>query len=166
MPRPHTKELLLRESQKEHDALEESLAALESRQMTEAGIVGEWSVKDVLAHLYEWEQMVLHWWRSSQQGETPHVPAEGYKWNQLPALNEEIWVKHRDRSLDQVLEMVRSSFGEVMQTIEGIPEETLFTPGLYAWMNKNTLASYFTSCTSSHYRWARKEVRKGLRAAG
>ena len=86
MPRPHTKALLLSESQKEHQALEEFLSTLSPEQMAQSGIVGEWSVKDVLAHLYEWEQMVLGW-----------------------------------------------------------------------------LAAYFTSCTSSHYRWAHKEMRKGLR---
>ena len=60
--------------------------------------------------------------------------------------------------------MYRDSYQEVMATIEGLSEGTLFTRGLYPWMNKNALAAYFTSCTSSHYRWARKEMRKGFRA--
>jgi hypothetical protein len=50
-----------------------------------------------------------------------------------------------------------------MQAIESLSEETLFTPGLYPWMNKNTLGAYFVSATSSHYRWARKEMKKGLK---
>jgi hypothetical protein len=73
--------------------------------MEEPGIVGEWSVKDVLAHLYEWEQMVLRWLAAGKRGETPEVPAEGYKWNQLPALNEEIWLKYKDLPLDEILSM-------------------------------------------------------------
>ena len=163
MPRPHTKPLLLSESQKEHDALEAYLDTLTSEQMTQTGIVGEWSIKDVLAHLYEWEQMVLGWLAASERGETPHVPAEGYKWNQLPALNEEIYQKYYQQPLEEVLSMYRASYQQVMETIEGIPEEKLFTRGLHRWMNKNAFAAYFTSCTSSHYRWARKEMRKGFR---
>lgn len=163
MPRPHTKALLLSASQKEHQALEQYLETLSTEQMTRSGVVGEWAVKDVLAHLYEWEQMVLGWLNAGQRGETPQVPAEGFKWNQLPALNEHIFQKHRGRTLDEVLEMFHQSFQQVMDTIEGMPEETLFTAGLYPWMNQNTLASYFTSCTSSHYVWARKEIRKGQR---
>ena len=129
--------------------------------------------------------MVLGWVAAGQHGETPHVPAEGYKWNQLPALNEEIRQKHLRRSLDEVQAMFRKSYQKTMETgsqgiavvgghswqfpknletIEGLPGETLFTSGLYPWMNKNTLAAYFTSCTSSHYRWALKEIRKGLGA--
>ncbi|MBN1453868.1 MAG: ClbS/DfsB family four-helix bundle protein [Anaerolineales bacterium] len=163
MPRPHTKPSILAESRKEHEALEEFLFALAPEQMTEPGMLGEWSVKDVLAHLYEWEQMVLGWLAASQRGESPHVPAEGYKWSQLPALNEMIQEKHSRRTLDELLPMFRNSYEQVMATIENLSEEDLLTPGLYPWMNKNTLAAYFVSCTSSHYRWARKEMKKGLK---
>ena len=70
MPRPHTKALLLSESQKERAALDELLEPLTPVQMTEPGILGEWSVKDVLAHLYEWEQMVLGWLAATERGKT------------------------------------------------------------------------------------------------
>lgn len=163
MPRAQSKPQLLSESQKERGALEEFLATLIPEQMTQPGLLGEWSAKDVLAHLYEWEQMVLGWLAASQRGESPHVPAEGYKWSQLPALNETIREKHSGRSLDEILALFRDSYQQITQTIENLSEETLFTPGLYPWMNKNTLGAYFVSCTSSHYRWARKEIKKGLK---
>jgi hypothetical protein len=47
------------------------------------GIVGEWSAKDVLAHLTEWEQMVLGWYHAGLAGETPALPAPGFKWSEL-----------------------------------------------------------------------------------
>jgi hypothetical protein len=163
MPRPHTKPQILAESQKEHEALEKFLSALSPDQMTEPGMLGDWSGKDVLAHLYEWEQMVLGWLAASERGEVPAVPAEGYKWSQLPALNEKIREKHSSRSLEETLTLFRDSYNQIMKTIENLSEEVLFTPGLYPWMNKNTLAAYFVSCTSSHYRWARTEMKKRLR---
>lgn len=163
MPRPDTKDLLLSESEKERHALEETLDELAPEDFTLGGVVGEWSVKDVLAHLYEWEQMVLSWLAAGRKGETPAVPAEGFKWSQLPALNEMIRVKHERESLERIQQLYADSHKEIMETIFSLSEETLFTPGLYPWMNKNTLAAYFTSATSSHYRWARKEIRKGLR---
>jgi len=164
MPRPHTKELLLTESQKEHDKLDEYLSSLSQEQIIEPGIVADWSVKDVLAHLYEWEQMVLRWLAAGQRGEKPQVPSEGYKWNQIPALNEKIWLKYKDYTHTEVLSMFKESYFETMDTIENLSEEILFTRALYPWMNKNHLAAYFTSCTSSHYRWALKEIRKGFRS--
>lgn len=163
MPRPQTKDQILAESQKEHKALDEFVSSLSAEQMEQSGMMGAWSAKDFLAHLYEWEQMVLAWLAAGQRGENPSVPAEGYKWNQLPALNEEIRQKHMPRTPDNILEMYQDSHKQVMKTIESLPEKELFTPGLYPWMNKNTLAAYFVSCTSSHYRWARTEMRKGLK---
>ena len=164
MPRPQTKKELIDASQKEHDALDQYLQTLTPEQFLEADIVGVWTAKDVIAHLYEWEQMVLSWWAAAQAGETPHLPADGFKWSEIPALNEKIRQKHANKSLDEVFQLYGDSYQETMHTIESIPEETLFTKALYPWMNKNSMASYFTSCTSSHYRWARKEIRKGFRA--
>jgi hypothetical protein len=51
----------------------------------------------------------------------------------------------------------------MLKAVEALSEEELFTPRLYPWTNKNALAAYFISATSSHYAWARKEVRKCLK---
>ena len=88
MPRPTSKTDLLAAIEKERSALETYLETLTLEQMTDPGIVGEWSVKDVLAHLIEWEQMVLGWHAAGLRGETPELPAPGFKWNQTPALNQ------------------------------------------------------------------------------
>lgn len=164
MSRPANKLQLTASAREERQKLDDFLSTLTPDQMTQDGILGPWSAKDVLAHLYEWEQMVLHWYIAGKRGETPAVPAEGYKWSQILALNQYIYEKHRDRQLEQVLALYRQSHAQVMETIEARSEKELFTPGLHPWMNKNYLASYFASCTSSHYRWARTEMRKGLKA--
>jgi hypothetical protein len=47
--------------------------------------------------------------------------------------------------------------------VQAASEEDLFTPGRYAWTKQNLLAAYFASATSSHYVWAKKEIRKCLK---
>jgi hypothetical protein len=166
MPRPTSKTDLLQAIEKERGALEAQLEILIPEQMTVPGIVGEWSVKDVLAHLIEWEQMVLGWHAAGLRGETPELPAPGFKWNQTPALNQHIYEKHRDRHLDDVLAQFQASHKEILGVIQNLSNDELFTAGRFAWTKKNTLGTYFVSATSSHYLWARKEIRKGLRNAG
>jgi len=163
MPRVFSKTQILEQSKKEHERLEQLLATLTPEQMEAAGVEWTWSVKDVLMHLYEWEQMVMRWLSASQRGETPCVPAEGYKWNQLPALNQHIYEKYHDLPLPEALEKFQASYRQVTAVIEGLSEEELFTPGRYPWMNQNALASYFASCTSSHYVWAIKEIKKKVK---
>jgi hypothetical protein len=54
---------LLEEIQLERTMLEETLASVPMRLMTKAGVTrGGWSVKDILAHLVEWQQMNLDWY--------------------------------------------------------------------------------------------------------
>jgi len=162
MPRPTTKDQLLTASQQEHAALEELLAPLTPEQMTRPGALGDWSVKDVLAHLIEWEQMALSWYKAGRRGQAPHTPAEGFNWGQLPALNQRIYEKHRDRPLGDVLKQFKTSYRQALKAAQGMSEEELFTPGYYAWTKKNALAAYFIGCMSSHYHWARTELGKGL----
>jgi hypothetical protein len=40
-------------------ALKESYAGLSASQLTEPGVMGEWSVKDILAHVTTWEEEAL-----------------------------------------------------------------------------------------------------------
>ena len=91
MPRPTTKNQLLQAIEIERKALEELLSELSPAQMTQPGLVGEWSAKDVLAHLIEWEHMVLSWHSAGLKGKVPVTPAEGFNWAQLPQLNQQIY---------------------------------------------------------------------------
>jgi hypothetical protein len=164
MPKPDTKKKLIAASLKERQALLDELSDLTPEQMLETGVVGEWSVKDVMAHLHEWQQMLLGWLQASLNGEMPQVPAKGFNWGQLPALNDQIFQRYKERELSEVQTLFESSYAETLDRIESYAEEELFQRAVYPWMNNNHLAAYFIANTSSHDRWARKEIRKGLRA--
>ena len=163
MPRPTSRMELLAAIDQERPALEAFLATLTSEQMVAPGVVGEWSVKDVLAHLVEWEQMVLGWYRAGLRGERPALPAPGYKWSETPALNQMIYEKHRNRPLVEIMAEFQASHQEIVEVIRALTNDDLFTAGRYPWTQKNTLGAYFVSATSSHYLWARNEMRKGLK---
>jgi hypothetical protein len=164
MPRPATKKQLLEAIEIEGKALDQLLAGLSPQQMIQPGIVGEWSVKDVLAHLLEWEHMVLSWHAAGVKGKIPVTPAEGFNWAQLPELNQQIYEKHCSRPLDEIQKEFKSLNKKMLSTLQGLSEEELFTRGHYAWTKNNTLGTYFVSCTSSHYNWARTNIKKGLKA--
>jgi len=164
MPRPTTKNQLLETIEIERKALEKFLTELSPAQMIQPGVVGEWSVKDVLAHLIEWEHMVLNWHSAGLQGKVPVTPAEGFNWAQLPQLNQQIYEKYRTRALAEIQKEFKSSYKKMLSSIQGLSEEDLFTRGRFAWTKNNTLGAYFISSTSSHYHWARTTMKKGLNA--
>ena len=163
MPRTTTKQQLIGDAQTERATLEKLLATLTPEQMTQSKSADDWSAKDVLAHLIEWEGMVMKWYETGAKGKVPAVPSEEYNWAKLPQLNHAIYLKHRDRSLEDIQKEFKSSHKKIMKMIESIPEKELFTRGQYPWTRNNLLAAYFVSATSSHYRWARIEIRKKVK---
>ncbi|MDD5370113.1 MAG: ClbS/DfsB family four-helix bundle protein [Anaerolineaceae bacterium] len=163
MPRPTTKDQLISDSRTEYSGLERLIANLSPDEMVKPGVMGDWSVKDILAHLSEWHCMVLSWYESGLRGMALPIPAKGFKWSQLPALNQQIYLRYRDQPLDEVLSRFRGFHHQVMKLIDDLTPEELFTPGYYTWTKKNHLAAYIVCCTGGHYRWASTEIRKGIR---
>jgi hypothetical protein len=105
MGRRLAKKQLLAEIELRRTELDETLAAVPRRVMTEGGVTrGGWSVKDILAHLVEWQRMALGWYEAGLRGEKPAMPAPGYTLRELPRLNHDIYVRYRRRSLRAVLE--------------------------------------------------------------
>jgi len=84
MPKLTTKNQIIETAQTERGLLEQLLANLTPEQMTQPNIVGNWSTKDILGHLVEWEQMVVKWYQAGIKGKVPAVPSEEYNWGQLP----------------------------------------------------------------------------------
>jgi hypothetical protein len=163
MSRPLNKPQLLAAIQKEYTTLEKFLSSLTAEQWTNAPAPEAWAVKDVIAHLYEWQQMFFTWYETGLRGETPAVPAPGYKWSQLPALNQHIYEKYQQLSSEQTLALFRESHQKTIEFIENLSEAELTTPGLYKWMNKNTLMAYLNANTAAHYVWAVKDAKKALK---
>jgi hypothetical protein len=162
------KKELLTAIQAERSKLDETLALVSVPQMTEAGVTkGGWSVKDVLAHLVEWQQMSLSWYAAGLRGERPALPADGYSWRDLPRLNAAIYQKHRDRALKAVLRDYRASHERVVELITGLRESDLVEPGRFAWTGPSwTLSDYLRATTAAHYLWARTRIRRWLRGQG
>ncbi len=166
MPRPTSKGELVEAANKELADLRAEVDVLTPEQMTEPDIVGPWSVKDVFAHLTAWHQMALGWYEAGLRGEQPELPAPGFKWNQTPALNQQIFEQYRAVSLQEVMDAFERTHAATMDTINALSDEALFGKSQYAWTGNNTLGTYFVSTTSSHYLWARREIRKGRKAKG
>jgi hypothetical protein len=157
---------LLAEISTERTKLEHLLESLSDRQLTQRGRnESDWAIKDVLTHLIDWESRGNGWYESGKRGEEVAVPAKGFGWNETKKLNEQIFKRHRRKSLTTV----RSEFVVVhratIQLIKRLSDAELTELNYYAWTGKSwTLSDYFRANTASHYKWATKKIRKWLRA--
>lgn len=155
---------LLAEIRDEREALDELLGGLSVREMTRRNVTAAgWSVKDILGHLVGWQQMNLAWYEAGERGERPAVPAPGLTWKDVRQLNEIIHQRHRRRSLAAVRKDYETFHNRMVDLIQRVPDADLVTVGRFAWAGPTwTLSDYIRANTASHYRWARKHIRKWL----
>jgi hypothetical protein len=157
---------LLKTIHRERTALDETLTLLTTRQMTQAGVTrGGWSVKDILAHLAEWQQMNIRWYEAGLRGEKPELPAPGLTWREIPRLNQMIYRKHRRRSLRAIQHDYRLNHDRIVALVKSLTNSDLTTLGRYSWTGPSwTLSDYFRANTAAHYLWARTRIRRWLRS--
>jgi hypothetical protein len=145
----------------EHQAFIELVRSVPKSRFREAGVWGDgWTILDLLAHISEWEQMCMGWYKAGRDGGHPILPAPGFKWNETPRLNHAIWDKHRLKSARQVLDEFEASYQETFFVIRKLSEDELLTPGHFAWTGKYPLTTYLAPNTCSHYRFATKILKR------
>ena len=162
-----SKRELIEAIEREHRVFMEVTAPIPRARYEELGVWGDgWTLKDLFAHLTEWEQMFLRWYRVGLTGGTPALPAAGYRWNETPRLNRAIWEKHRHRSWRAVRRDFGRSYAEILELARSLTKRQLLTPGHFPWTKKLPLVSYLGPNTCSHYRTAAKIVKRWKRQQG
>jgi len=145
---------LLEEIYSERTRLEAKIKALTPDEYVFPGSMGNWSVKDILQHLVDWEQRWTSWYQAGKRGLEVHTPEEGYNWRQMGILNELYRVRNKDRPLNEVLDDFHASYKQIMDVIESIPEKEMLEVGKYSWTGKLPLIGWIAGNTCEHYKWA------------
>lgn len=166
MPRPKSKDELLTESQGNFEkllALVHSYPKEALKKEFSQGTMNR-NIRDVLAHLHHWHKMMLSWYDIGMKGKKPDMPAKGYTWKTLPFLNMKIRETYQDVTLENVQKMILDSHQQVHYIIKKHSNEELFQKKKYPWTGSTSLGAYLISNTSSHYDWAHKVIKRGMKS--
>ena len=112
---------LLQQLDKAWTAFKESYAGLSDAQLTEPGVTGQWSVKDILGHVTTWEEEALHYLPLIGQGDKP--PAYSKQYGGIDAFNAQMTEQKRGLSLSDVLRQLDETHRRLIDYIERVPEE-------------------------------------------
>jgi hypothetical protein len=124
----------------EHDRFKESIDGLSQAELCNEAAVGNWSVKDVLAHLTAWERRLLQ--------RVAGRPEDGAEQG-TPQFNESVYQKNRDRSWQSV----KRDFTQVHNRVVSLSESLSEGEVKQWWMS-------FRFNTYNHYKWARTNIRR------
>lgn len=104
-------------------AFQASYAGLTAEQMEQPGAAGDWSVKDILAHVTTWEQESLDQLPVIARGEKAGSYRQLY--GGIDAFNELMTERKRSLSLDEVLRQLEETHRRLVEYIGAAPDEQL-----------------------------------------
>jgi uncharacterized protein (TIGR03083 family) len=162
MSDPRSKQGALGLIHAERDALESILSGIGGDRMLEPGAQGEWSVKDLLAHIVVWEQRMVRWIGEALRGETPEIAQEGFTWDDLDAMNEQSYLANKDRPLDEIQSEFRASHQEALATVAALTEDDLFDGERFAWRKGVPLLQMVAANTWYHYKEHREDLERWM----
>ena len=128
----------LRDEQARFDAL---LHDIGEEHMTQPGVAGAWSIKDVVAHLTFWRRRTVARFQAALRNEPlpPEPwPAEVGTADEIDARDDQInawnYANDRDRPLADVLRESNEVFEQLVATVAAFPEADLLNPERFSWI--------------------------------
>jgi hypothetical protein len=140
-----------------------ALSGLDEATLLIPGVVGVWSIKDILAHIAAHQQRMLRWLEQCAHGETPDLPAPyGMQDEPLAALNELLYLTYRDWSLAEVQRELELQAAACQRFVAQAAEDLLFDPQRASLPDGEPLQAAVAANTYEHYAEHLVDIHKWL----
>ncbi|HKZ53901.1 MAG TPA: ClbS/DfsB family four-helix bundle protein [Anaerolineales bacterium] len=140
---------LVAKLEQSREAFLQAVEGLAEEAMLEAGVVGEWSVKDILVHLMIWEaELVTFLWKTREgvRPATVHTQRD----LDMDAQNARWYEEHKDRLLDRAWQDFHGVRRQTMRRVEAFTDEELNDPQRHAWLRGKPLWEWVASDSFEH----------------
>ena len=135
-PGPLYKAVVLHRADQVWATLEQIVSGLSESQLTTVRDSQGWSIKDHLAHLMVWEQSLLALLQGRSRDQALGLDESAYHRMEVDDVNQIIYQRHQDRTLDDVLAASRRSRHELRAAIDALSDHDLLKPYSYYQPNK------------------------------
>jgi uncharacterized protein (TIGR03083 family) len=156
-----TKARLLAELHAARGEWDAVMAAIGEQRMTEPGAAGDWSVKDVIAHLTSFDQWFVKASEAHFRGELP--PSDGTEGMSFEERNQFHYQQTRQRPLAEVVAESRAVYRRLLEVMERHTEEFLTQPQQFEGMPEPILIwKLLEGDVYGHYREHAQAIRAWL----
>ena len=114
---------LLNWLQEKYQQWEVFLNQIGPARMDQPGVNGDWSMKDIVAHLTGWNRWLIIRLQAAQRGEPEPCPPWPAHVQSEDEVNAWIYESNRGRSVREVLDEAHGVFQQLLALIEGLPED-------------------------------------------
>ena len=140
-----TKGEVLAAIDRERDAWETLLVEVGEARMLEPGAMGDWTFKDLTAHITGWRARSLQRLEAAANERPepdPVWPADRVSDDEI---NDWIHEVNKDRLLGEVIGEARESYARLAEIVQMLPDDALSDPQRFRWLEGNSLADEIVS---------------------
>jgi hypothetical protein len=141
---------LLRELAESREAFMAAIEGLDEEAMLQPGAAGDWSVKDVMAHLMMWEAQLVTYLFRTQAGNKPNTVHFGGE--PVEQINARWHAQNVDRPLEAVLEDFEGVRAQTIRRVEAFSEKQLNDPQAFPWLGGKPLWEWVLEDSAGHDR--------------
>ena len=126
--------------------LDAALEGLTADELAQPGVLGQWSIKDVLAHITAWDVDLLTNVGKVKRGQKPGRVV----WDNasIQAQNEAWHTEFQARPLERVLADYEGVHQQLLKRVQGLGDAELEAPA--AWLDGQPLYKYFVDNVVTH----------------
>jgi hypothetical protein len=131
-----------------HAKLTAAVEGLPEEAILEPGVIGNWSVKDILAHLSRWEAEAVKLMWQARQGLNPSTILNSP--DPVDEVNERWWREDQKRPLDRILADYHGVRQQTIRRLDFFTDEDLNNPARYPWLEGDPLWKWIASESYQH----------------
>jgi hypothetical protein len=148
-----------------HVELLQAIQGLTEAELAQPGAAGDWSAKDILAHVTAWEAEILKALGQSRMGKRPTI-------NDLTDAEVDVqnaqWQKQTlKKPLAKVMEDLNGVRQQIIRQVERMSDADLNDPARHrSWLEGHTLAEFIASESFEHGREHAEQIRAWRNRSG
>ena len=130
-----------------------SYAGLSEADLVKPGVIGAWSVRDIIAHVTTWEEEALKHLPSILEGGRP--PRYSTTYGGIDAFNAQMTVRKAALSLSEVLGQQQEVHEQVIALVERVPEDLFLRETRFRRRLRLDTYSHYPKHAEAIRRWRR-----------
>ena len=126
----------------------DAIEGLSDEILLQPGVVGEWSIKDLLIHLTRWEAELVKLLWQARQGKSPSTLH--FSKVAVDEINDRWYQESRTRPLEVALEDFHGVRNQTIRRVEEFTDKEFTDPKHYPWLNDTPLWQWIAGDSFEH----------------
>ena len=142
------KEAILAALETSREDFLDSIEGLSDDRLQQPGVVGDWSIKDLMIHLTRWEAELVKLLWQARQGKSPS--SAHFSSIAVDEINDRWFQESHNRSFDLALEDFHGIRNQTIRRVEEFSDKELTDPKRYAWLKEVPLWQWIAGDSFEH----------------